>query len=126
MNLSATLTSKIDRLPPCMLRLFAKKDGRWATDKELMLWTGWGRKKLIGVFHQKSFANATAAEIDTAYYVCGVSWSSQRRQRWVLQCAYERDGMRGIASMRHLKPKTAWQAKNIKQYLTLVEELMTK
>lgn len=123
MNLgNDTLLAKLDRLPPVIVRLFfARLNGRLMTDKELRQRTGWGKKRLLRVYRATSWKNVTVGEVDALLSACGLRWSSQRRQLFLLQLAIERGG---LERMRHLRATTFWERQMInnliKQYHKLV------
>lgn len=127
MNLSEqTITAKLDRLPPCVVRLLAKKDGRLMTDPELCALTGWGRKKLESVYQLASWAGVRVGDVDTFLTACGLSWATQRRQRWLLKLRYHAAGsvIEGIRSMRHMKTDEPWRAVQVNMHLARVEKLL--
>lgn len=124
MNLgNDTLLAKLDRLPPIVVRIFlARHKGKLMTDLELRRRTGWGKKKLLRVYRAATWEDATVNEVDTFLSACGLRWSSQRRQRFLLQLAFERNG---LERMRHLRAATFWEkqmiANLIKQYRKLMQ-----
>lgn len=120
-----TLTEKLDRLPPCICRLLAENNGELATDAEIILRTGWGRKKLDRISRAISWAEITVADVDAFLRVCGISWSSQRREREKLQWAATKS-VGGIAGMRHLQNTIAQRASRVTTLLKRTEELLRK
>lgn len=119
-----TLTSKLDRVPPCVVRIMAKgPDGMLASNAELKKRTGWGKSKLRRVSNATSFTNVTVGEVDAFTEACGQSWSSQRRLIWLMKLAW-RNG--GLQTMRHLKFKTGWQASMIARHQKRIEKLLSK
>lgn len=123
MNLgNDTLLAKLDRLPPIVVRIFlARHKGKLMTDAELRKRTGWGKKKLIRVYRAASWRNATVEEVDGFLSACGLRWSSQRRQRFLLQLAFERNG---LERMRHLRATTFWERQMIKNLIAQYQKLM--
>lgn len=119
-----TLVEKLDRLPPMFARLLAKNRGRLMTDTELAKRTGWGMRHLKRVYQAATWRDITAQEVDTFLSACGLSWSSQRRQRWLLQLAFERKGIEGIFSMYHLRPKNWWQAHQLNTHRRRLTKLL--
>lgn len=119
-----TLLEKLNRLPPVIARLMAKHNGRLMSDVELCKRTGWGKKRLRRVYRASSWKNVTIEEVDVFLGACGLSWSSQRRQRWLLNLALKRsEGFE--LEMRHLKPNTFWEAGMIKALNKHVERLLS-
>jgi len=115
-----TLTDKLNRLPPCVCRLLAKKNGRLMTDPQLMEATGWGKSRLCRVYNSTSWAGISVEEVDKFLAACGISWSSQRRQRWLLQLAGN-----DISKMRHLRFNNGWQASMVKRHQRRIIKLLT-
>lgn len=95
-----TLLSKLDRLPPAVVRILAKHNGRLMTDAQLMAKTGWGLRRVRTVAGKGSWASVTVKDADTFLRACGLSWSAQRKQRWLLQLAINGTGLH---SMRHIR-----------------------
>ena len=116
-----TLTAKLDRLMPCLARILAKHNGRLMTDPELMRRTGWSRNKLRAVYQSSSWAGVKVEDVDTFLKACDMSWSTQRRQRWLLQLALSHGG---IKTMQHLKCDTGWRGNQLKQHLDRIEKLL--
>lgn len=123
MNLgNDTLLAKLDRLPPIVVRIFlARHKGKLMTDLELRRRTGWGKKKLLRVYRAATWKDATVDEVDTFLSACGLRWSSQRRQRFLLQLAFERNG---LERMRHLKAVTFWEKQMISNLIKQYRKLM--
>ncbi len=121
MNLTNTLLEKIDRLPPCIVRILAKENGRLMTDPRLMQKTGWGRTKLRRVYQASTWAGVSVSDVDTFLTACGMSWSRQRRQRWLLQLAVNNGG---IKTMQHLRCDTGWRGNQLKLHLERIEKLL--
>lgn len=119
-----TLLQKLDRLPPCIVRIMAKtSDGRLMSNNEIKKRTGWGKSKLRRVSSATSFKNVTVGEVDAFLEACGLQWSSQRRLIWLLQRAW-RNG--GIQTMRHLAFRTGWQASMVSRHQRRIEKLLSK
>lgn len=118
-----TLTSKLDRLPPCFVRILAKHNGRLMTDPELMERTGWGRRKLRAVYQSASWGSVKVEDVDTFLKACNMSWSTQRRQRWLLKLAISHGG---IETMQHLKcsHSVGWRGNQLKLHLERIEKLL--
>ena len=91
-----TLEEKLNRLPPFIARLLAKSNGRLMTTAELMEKTGFGHEKLERISKQKSWARIAVADVDTFLQACGLNWSSQRRQRWLLELAISKGRLHKI------------------------------
>lgn len=118
-----TLVEKLDRLPPCLIRIMAKKNGRLMTDPELMELTGWGRSKLRAVYQSATWSNVRAGDIDRFLKACGMSWSKQRTQRWLLKRAIEKGG---VETMGHLKRDTGWRGRQFDIHTDRIEELLSR
>lgn len=119
-----SLTSKLDRVPPCILRLMARgPSGKLATNSELKKRTGWGNSRLRRVSNATTFADITVNEADVFTEACGYKWSSQRRLLWLMSRAW-RSG--GLEIMRHLSFNTGWQASMIKRHQRRIEQLLSK
>jgi hypothetical protein len=117
-----TLVEKLDRLPPCIVRVMAKHNNRMITDPELMRRTGWGRRKLMAVYKSASWDGIKVGDVDNFLKACGMSWSSQRRQRWLLQLAIKNGG---IHKMQHLKTDTGWRGNQLRLHLMRIEKLLS-
>lgn len=115
-----TLTDKLNRLPPCICRLLAKKSGRLMTDDELVAATGWGKTRLRTLYNSTSWENITVGDADKFLTACGLTWSSQRRQRWLLQLAGN-----DISRMRHLRATTGWQASMVQRHQARIARLLS-
>lgn len=124
MNLSNKLTTKVNRIPPCLARLFAKDGNCLASDTVLMARTGWGARHLRSVYQRATWNGVTAEDIDTFLSACGLSWARQRKERWKLQRVFEREGLKGIARLKHLKPRNPWQARALDVHLRRIEKLL--
>lgn len=116
-----TLTDKLDRLMPCLVRIMAKHNRRLMTDPELMRRTGWGRRKLRAVYQSASWEHVRVGDVDKFLSACGMSWSTQRRQRWLIQLAINNGG---IKTMKHLKCDTGWRGNQLKLHLDRIEKLL--
>lgn len=98
----ATLLEKLDRLPPCVCRLLAQRDGRLLTEQQMKRLTGWSLDKLSRIASARTWRAITAGDIDKFLSACGLSWSAQSRSRWYLKIAVRR-GAAGIERMRHVQ-----------------------
>lgn len=121
-----TLTAKADRLPPCLLRLLAKKDGKLMSDEQLMKQTGWKKGKLKSIYRRATFARVPIEDVDIFFAACGLSPSSQNRKRWLVKLALERGGLEGIAGMYHLRGRAGWRNHQVKTHLKRFERLILK
>jgi len=117
-----TLVEKLNRLPPCIVRIMAKKDGRLMTDPELMELTGWGRSRLRAVYQSATWKDVRAGDIDTFLAACGMSWSRQRTQRWALKRAIENGG---VETMSHMKRDTGWRGRQFHIHTDRIESLLS-
>lgn len=117
-----TLLDKLNRLPPVVARLLAKSNGKLMSDIELCKRTGWGKKRLRRVYRAGSWRNVTVEEVDVFLAACGLTWSSQRRERWLLKLAWNRSG---LADMRHLRASTGWEASMINKLNKHVEKFLS-
>lgn len=97
-----TLSQKLNRLPPCICRLLACREGELMRDIELMAATGWQRDKLRRVARAKTWDGIPVKDVDRFLSACGLTWSTQRRQLEVLKRATA-FGLDGILKMRHLR-----------------------
>jgi hypothetical protein len=116
-----TLTEKLDRLPPCIVRIMTKHNRRLITDPELMKRTGWGRRKLKAVYNSASWAGIDVIDVDVFLKACNMTWASQRRQRWLLKLAIANGGLH---TMQHLQCDTGWQGNQLKLHLERIEKLL--
>lgn len=126
MNLPNKLTDKLSRIPPCLARLFAKDGDCLASDRVLMARTGWGARRLRSVYQRATWNGVTAEDIDTFLSACGLSWSRQRKERWKLQRVFEQEGLKGIARLKHLKPRSQGQARALDVHLRRIEKLLSQ
>lgn len=117
-----TLLEKLNRLPPCICRLLAKNNGELATDRELLAVTGWSRAKLDRIAKAVTWAEVAVIDVDAFLYACGLTWSTQRRQLWLLQVAALK-GFQGIKRMRHLKKPIAQRAGRVATLLSALKKL---
>lgn len=115
-----TLEEKLNRLPPFIARLLAKSNGRLMTTAELMAKTGFGHEKLERISKQKSWARIAVADVDTFLQACGLNWSSQRRQRWLLELAISKGRLH---KMRHFKTSNRIDAAQVQSHLRRVEKM---
>ncbi len=118
-----TLLEKLNRLPPCICRLLAQRNGVLATDAELELMTGWGHSKLERISCAATWAEISVLDADTFLQACGVSWSSQRRERWRLHLAL-RGGFAGIRRMHHFKKPVAARKTAVAKLLKRTEKVL--
>lgn len=93
-----TLLEKLNRLPPCICRIFAKKNGRLMSDDELIQATGWNRKHLRKVYQSNTWAKVRVEDVDKFLTACGLRWSTQQRQHDAL-----RYHQKHLTNMRHLR-----------------------
>ena len=119
-----TLLEKLNRLPPVISRLFAKHNGRLMSDVELCRRTGWGKKRLRRVYRASSWGHVTVEEVDVFLTACGLSWSSQKKQRWLIKLALDRTNGKEL-DMRHLRARTFWEDGMIKAMNKHVKRLLT-
>ncbi len=115
-----TLLRKLDRLPPCLCRLLAQRNGELMTDRQLIRLTGWSKVKLERICKALSWARICVSDVDDFLFACGLRWSAQRRERWLLKVATEK-GVEGLLRMRHLR----WARKSdvtvlLKRYMKVV------
>lgn len=118
-----TLAQKLDRLPPCICRLLAKADGELMTDHALMKRTRWGKTKLRRIAESRSWDGIPVKDVDTFLCACGLTWSTQRRQLFLLKIATER-GLDGIRQMRHLQKPVAQKHGRVLRLLKRTEEIL--
>lgn len=116
-----TLTEKLNRLPPCICRLLAARNGELATDHEMRLVTGWSRAKLERVSKSTSWAGITVDDVDSFLLACGISWSSQRKERWKLSRIIKAGG---VHRLKHLQKPIAQRAGRVATLLKRTEELL--
>lgn len=116
-----TLTEKLNRLPPCIVRILAKHNGKLITDPELMRRTGWGKRYLRSVYNSASWDGIKVGDVDKFLAACGMSWSTQRRQRWLLQLAVNNGG---IQTMLHLRNDVGWRGNQLRLHLNRIERLL--
>lgn len=118
-----TLLEKLNRLPPCICRLLAKINGQLATDRELMMVTGWSRAKLGRIAKATTWAEIAVIDVDAFLFACGLTWSTQRRQLWLLQVAALK-GFQGIKRMRHLQKPIAQRAGRVATLLERTKKIV--
>jgi hypothetical protein len=118
-----TLAQKLDRLPPCVCRLLAQRNTSLLTDTELCALTGWSREKVWRISAAKSWKGILVRDVDRFLMACGLSWSTQRRQLWVLKKAIER-GPEGIRQMKHLIGPVAQKASRVTRLLKRTEKIL--
>jgi hypothetical protein len=115
-----TLEAKLDRLPPFVARLLAKSNGRLMTTLELMEKTGFCHEKIERISKQKSWANIAVRDVDLFLTACGLSWSTQRRQRWMLDLAIRKGRLH---KMRHFKTDNQYGGAQVRAHLRRIEQL---
>lgn len=118
-----TLLEKLDRLPPAFARLFAKHERHLASDDEMMRRTGWGETKLRRISRADSWRGVAVADVDCFLKACGLTWSAQRRQRWLLKLAANGTG---LERMRHLRHKKFWQACQVQKHIRRLKRIFDK
>ena len=116
-----TLESKLNRIPPFVARLMAKTNGRLSTTADLMERTGFGHQKLEHISRQSTWAGIRVADVDNFLKACGLSWSAQRRQRWLLELAIRKGRLH---RMRHFKAVGRIQAAQIKSHLRRIAKML--
>ena len=115
-----TLLEKLNRLPPCLCRIFAKKNGRLMTDMELIEATGWSMRHLRKVYQSSSWASVSVNDVDTFLAACGLRWSSQRRQLfylWRYQAQFWK--------MRHFKIDCGARGFQLAQHKRIIKRLLS-
>jgi hypothetical protein len=117
-----TLEQKLNRIPPCIARLLAKHNGRLMTTDELKRRTGFGHMKLKHISKQKTWARVAVEDVDIFLQACGLSWSAQRRQRWLLELAIKKGRLH---KMRHFKTSNRIEAAQVHNHLRKVERLFS-
>lgn len=118
-----TLEDKLNRMPPFVARLMAKSNGRLMTTLELMEKTGFSHVKLERIAKQKTWASIAVRDVDLFLTACGLSWSSQRRQRWLLELAIRKGRLH---KMRHFKTTNRIEAAQVKSHLRRIEKLFSQ
>lgn len=118
-----TLTEKLDRLPPCICRLLAQKDGVLRTDREMVADLGVDRHTFYAMCKRKTWASFKVSEVDAFLRACGLRWSAQRKQRQRLQLA-AKNGLDGIRRLHHLQRATEQRAARVSLLLRRTEELL--
>ena len=118
-----TLTQKLDRLPPCICRLLAQSNGEFLSDKELTRMLRWGENKLRRISKATSWTRITVEDADAFLAACGLRWSSQRRERWLLRVAVSK-GLDGLRRMKHLRKPVAARAATVTMLLRRTEKLL--
>jgi hypothetical protein len=115
-----TLTEKLDRLPPYVARLLAKETGRLATVPELMAKTGWGRRKIEALQRAMTWKKVAVGDVDIFLKACGLTWSAQRRQLWLIQLAIQRGG---IDRMKHFRLTDGFSGSQIRSQFKRIEKM---
>lgn len=118
-----TLTQKLDRLPPFIVRLLAKSNGRLMTTLELVEKTGFCEGKIKRFSRQTSWATYSVSDVDLFLKACGLSWSTQRRQRWLLELAISKGRLH---KMRHFKTSNRFEASQVRSHLRRIEKLFQR
>jgi len=118
-----TLAQKLDRLPPCICRLLAKADGELMTDAQLLRQTRWSKEKLRRIAESRTWDGISVKDVDVFLVACGLTWSTQRRQLWLLKIATEK-GLEGIRRMHHLRKPVAQKAGRVLRLLKRTEEIL--
>ena len=118
-----TLLEKLNRLPPCICRLLAQRSGVLATDAELQLMTGWSQSKFERIAFSGTWAGVSVSDVDAFLEACGVSWASQRRERWRLLRAM-RGGLDGLKRLSHLKAPVAARKRRVISLLKRTERVL--
>ncbi len=116
-----TLLEKLDRLPPIVCRMMAKCDGQFMSDPQIMALTDWGKAKLTRIYNATSWAGISVGDADLFLRACGLSWSSQRRVRWLLR----RVGG-DISKMRHLQSDKPWRISMVRRHQKRIERLLKR
>jgi len=94
------------------------------TDRELMFITGWGKKKLRGVYQRGTWAGVASSDQDLFLFACGLRKAKQRRYIWLLKRTWKK-GMDGIRNLRHLRrSKIFWREHQIRTLLRMVERVL--
>lgn len=124
MKLYNKLSDRLNDIPPCVVRLFAKDGDQLAGDRVLMARTGWGARRLRAFYQRARFTEGD--DVDTFFTACGIRWSQKNKLRWQLQRAWEKGGLKGIAKMKHLRPRNPWQAKALGVHLRRIEKLLSQ
>jgi len=89
----------LDRLPPNICRLLAKReDGKCFTDRQLARRSGWSRGKVVRLSASATWAGH-ADDVDQWFRACGLLWSERHQYRTLLKSAI---GRGGVDRMRHL------------------------
>lgn len=118
------LSDRLNDIPPCFVRLLAKDGNQLAGDRVLMARTGWSARRLREFYQRARFTEGD--DVDTFFAACGIRWSQKNQLRWQLQRAWEKGGLKGIARMRHLKPRNPWQARALNVHLRRIEKLLSQ
>lgn len=118
-----TLTEKLDRIPPCIARLLAKSEGRLMTTSEIMKATGFSKWKVDRISNAKTWANISVKDVDLFLSACGLSWSAQRKQRWLLGLAVKKGR---VDKMRHLKVANRIESAQVKSHIRRITKLFSE
>jgi hypothetical protein len=121
MNLPESLVEKLDRLPPFVCRMWARRNGLLAPDVTMAKELGWSLRRWRRIARSTTFAKIEAYDIDMFLKACGLTWSSQRRARY-----YIRTLGNNIYRMRHLQPKDGRQAAMISRHKKRFEQALAK
>jgi hypothetical protein len=105
----------LDRLPPNICRIMAKRKDRAGcfTDVELARRSGWSRGKVARLSLASTWAGH-ADDVDQWMEACGLKWSERHQYRTLIKSAL---GRGGVDRMRHLakSKKNGQTAKLIKR-----------
>lgn len=93
-------------------------------DSELMRATGWQRDKLRRVVRSKTWNGIPVRDVDNFLRACGLTWSTQRRQLWILRRATA-SGLDGILKMRHLRKPIAERRDFVMRLLKRTEKILS-
>jgi hypothetical protein len=107
-------------MPPFIARLMAKNNGRLATTPDMMARTGFGHGKIEKISKMTTWEHVTVGDVDRFLAACGLSWSTQRRQRWLIGLAARKGRLH---KMHHLKTTNRVEASQIKAHLRRIESL---
>jgi len=90
------------------------------SDREIRKRTGWSQTKVTDVCRRLTWGGVKVADVDSLLEACGLSWSAQRRTRWLIALALGRGGIEGIKSMRHLKPRSGTESSQLNSIVRVV------
>jgi hypothetical protein len=101
----------------------AKRDGELMTDAQLLRQTRWSKEKLRRIAESRTWDGISVKDVDVFLVACGLTWSTQRRQLWLLKIATEK-GLEGIRRMHHLRKPVAQKAGRVLRLLKRTEEIL--